>query len=382
MIEKIIPDRISLTLPTVFGEELTFLEFCGKLRAKLNECIDGINGNTSNIEAVTLKTNENTANIQQNTANISKNELSIAEINTAFDILRTDFLKQKAEALFAPVILNVDPHSPEADINASVYVRLGRISYNLLGCLYAKVNLSFTGNTDAKTLKIVSVQFGKRSILALDNPSPIFTANTDVINLPISIVGTTDVPAGTSDIAVIGLNFFGSSESITDISSAITMEHIPTGKDILCDSLTFTSPGGGESDPKLVHTLKFGEGCIDIFTTSAGIDSISSPAHMNIDFTRTISDPIIYDQFLSSRGVFDDDTVSRIPESGTSLGSALINHTGYTDNEHTYTARICINCINDGGSPLLIKSTGIAEQLIPFGKTAHTSLTFDMLNFA
>ena len=30
MIEKIFPDRISLTLPTVFGEELTFLEFCGK----------------------------------------------------------------------------------------------------------------------------------------------------------------------------------------------------------------------------------------------------------------------------------------------------------------------------------------------------------------
>ena len=67
MIEKIIPDRISFTLPTVFGDELTFLEFCGKVRAKLNECIDVVNENTSAIS-------KNTADIEQNTAIISKNE--------------------------------------------------------------------------------------------------------------------------------------------------------------------------------------------------------------------------------------------------------------------------------------------------------------------
>ena len=64
MIEKIISDRISLTLPTVFGDELTFLEFCGKLRAKLNECIDVVNENTSAIS-------KNTTDIQQNTSDIS-----------------------------------------------------------------------------------------------------------------------------------------------------------------------------------------------------------------------------------------------------------------------------------------------------------------------
>ena len=63
MIEKVIPDKISFTLPTVFGEELTFLEFCGKLRAKLNECIDVVN--------------ENSSDIQQNASAISRNESDI-----------------------------------------------------------------------------------------------------------------------------------------------------------------------------------------------------------------------------------------------------------------------------------------------------------------
>ena len=120
MIEKIIPDRISLTLPTVFGEELTFLEFCGKLRAKLNECIDGVNENTSNIQQNTSNIQQNTANIQQNTNNISKNELSIATLDAAFNELRTDFLKRKVEALFAPVILNVESHS--AQILTPLYI--------------------------------------------------------------------------------------------------------------------------------------------------------------------------------------------------------------------------------------------------------------------
>lgn len=367
MIEKIIPDRISLTLPTVFGEELTFLEFCGKVRAKLNECIDGIN--------------ENTSNIQQNTSNISKNELSLATLDAAFNELRTDFLKRKAEALFAPVILNVENHESGADINASVYIRLGRIDYQGLGCLYAKVNISFSGATDAKTLKILSVQFGKRSILSLDNPTPIFTVKTDVINIPISVVGSADIPVGTSDIAVTGLNFFGSSESISDISSAISIKYIPTGKDIPCDSLTFASPGGGESDPKFIYTLKISEGNMDIFTTAVGVAAITERSRMDIDFSSTISAPNVYDQFLCVGGVYDDDSISSISTNGVALGAALINYTEYTDNNHTYTARISIKNINDGGTSLWINPTGIADQGTPYGKFSQTSLTFDMLNY-
>lgn len=374
MIEKIIPDRISLTLPTVFGEELTFLEFCGKLRAKLNECIDVVNENTSDIQ-------KNTTDIQQNTSDISKDQLSIAEINTAFNILRTDFLKQKAEALFAPVILNVDPHSLGADINASVYVRIGRISYNTLGCLYAKVNISFSGAADAKTLKINSVQFGDRKAADITSVSTSFTAKTDVINLPISVVGSTDIPVGTSDIAVTGLNLFGSSESISDISSAISIKYIPTGKDIPCNSLAFASPGGGESDPKFIYTLKISEGNMDIFTTGVGQSGITDRSHIDIDFSSTISAPNVYDQFLCLGGVYDDDSISSISVNGSNLGAALINYTEYTDNNHTYTARISVKNINDGGTPLNIKPTGIASQGTPFGKFSHISLTFDMLNY-
>ena len=403
MIEKIIPDRISLTLPTVFGEELTFLEFCGKMRSKLNECIGVVNKNTSDIqnnanyintiqektakniidiEKNTAAISKNTTNIQQNTSAISANEASIAALNTAFNALRADFLNKKVESLFAPVILNVDSHVSGADINASVYVRIGRINPQGLGCLYAKVNMSFSGATDAKTLKINSVQFGDRKAADITSVSTSFTAKTDVISLPISIVGTANVPVGTSDIAVTGLNFFGSSENISDISSAITMEHIPTGKDIPCGSLAFTSPGGGESDPKFIYTLKISEGNMDIFTTGVGTPAMTERARIDIDFSSTISAPNIYDQFLCVGGVYDDDSISSISANGVSLGAALINYTEYTDNNHTYTARISIKNINDGGTPLSIDPTGVGSQSTPFGKFSHTSLTFDMLNFA
>ena len=156
MIEKITHDKISLTLPTVFGDELTFLEFCGKLRAKLNECIGVVNENTSDIqsnanyintiqektaqniieiEKNTAAISKNTTDIQQNTSAISANESSIATLNTAFNLLRSDFLNKKVESLFAPVILNVENHSLGADINAAVYIRMGRIDWEGLGCL-------------------------------------------------------------------------------------------------------------------------------------------------------------------------------------------------------------------------------------------------------
>lgn len=52
MIEEVTPDNISFTLPTVFDEELSFLEFCGKIASKLNECIDGVNDNAASAEAL------------------------------------------------------------------------------------------------------------------------------------------------------------------------------------------------------------------------------------------------------------------------------------------------------------------------------------------
>ena len=430
MIEKIIPDRISLTLPTVFGEELTFLEFCGKLRAKLNECIDGVNGNSSNIEGLTSKTNENTANIQQNTSKISRNEKDIvdlkgivgsisaqadentvnintvsgkvdknttdiqqntltisadaekiAALTTAFNNLKANFLNKKVESLFAPVILNIENHSLGADINAAVYIRMGRIDWQGLGCLYAKINLSFSGATDAKTLKINSIQFGDRKAANIDSVSTSFTAKTDVINLPISIVGTADIPAGTSDIAVTGINLLGMSIVAESLASSFSLKSIPTGIDIPCESLAFTSPGGGESDPKFIYTLKISEGNMDIFTTGVGVPTVTERAHIDIDFSSTISHPNVYDQFLCVGGVFDDDSISSISANGVNLGAALINYTEYTDNNHTYTARISIKNINDGGTSLNIKPTGIASQGTPFGKFSHTSLTFDMLNY-
>lgn len=451
MIEKITNDKISLTLPTVFGEELTFLEFCGKMRSKLNECIGVVNKNSSdiqqntsaiqqntfmisrnesdivklngvvnsvsaqadentvNINTISGKVDKNTAdiqqnasaiqqnssaiqqntsaiqqnttNIQQNTTNISKNELSIAEIHAAFNILRTDFLKQKTEALFAPVILNVDPHSFRADINASVYVRIGRINYNVLGCLYAKVNISFSGERDAKTLKINSIQFGDRKAVDITSVSTFFTSKTDVINLPISFVGTEDIPVGTSDMSVTGINLLGTSIVAESLASSFSLDSIPTGIDIPCESLAFTSPGGGEGDPKFVYTLKISEGNMDIFTTGVGFDAVTERSHIDIDFSSTISASNIYDQFLCVGGVYDDDSISSISENGVSLGAALINYTEYTDNNHTYTARISIKNIYDGGSSFTIKPTGVGTQPTPFGKFSHTSLTFDMINY-
>ena len=374
MIEKIIPDRISLTLPTVFGEELTFLEFCGKLRAKLNESIDVVNKNTSDI--------------QQNTSKISRNESDIVKLNGVVNSISAqadentvDILNRKIESLFAPVILNVDSHSHGADINASVYVRISRINTQGLGCLYAKINLSFSGANNAKTLKINSVQFGDRKALDITSVSTSFTAKTDVINLPISVVGSINIPVGTSDISVTGINLLGMSIVAESLASSFSLDSIPTGIDIPCESLAFTSPGGGESDPKFIYTLKISEGNMDIFTTGVGFDAVTERSHIDIDFSSTISASNIYDQFLCVGGVYDDDSISSISENGVRLGAALINYTEYTDNNRVCTARISIKNINDGGSNFIIKPTGVGTQPTPFGKFSQTSLTFDMINY-
>ena len=381
MIEKIIPDRISLTLPTVFGEELTFLEFCGKLRAKLNESIDVVNKNTSDIQ-------QNTTDIQQNSSAISRNESDIVKLNGAVNSVSAqadentaDIQNRKIESLFAPVILNVENHGPRADINASVYVRISRIDWQGLGCLYAKINLSFSGATDAKSLKNNSVQFGYRKAVDITSVSTSFTAKTDVINLPISVVGSLDIPVGTSDMSVTGINLLGMSIVAESLASSFSLDSIPTGIDIPCESLAFTSPGGGESDPKFVYTLKISEGNMDIFTTGVGAPAMTERSHIDIDFSSTISAPNIYDQFLCVGGVYDDDSISSISANGVSLGAALINYTEYTDNNHTYTARISIKNINDGGASLNIKPTGVGTQPTPFGKFSHTSLAFEMLNY-
>ena len=381
MIEKIIPDRISLTLPTVFGEELTFLEFCGKLHAKLNESIDVVNKNTSDIQ-------QNTTDIQQNSSAISRNESGIVKLNGAVNSVSAqadenteDIQNRKIESLFAPVILNVENHGPRADINASVYVRISRIDWQGLGCLYAKINLSFSGATDAKTLKINSVQFGYRKAVDITSVSTSFTAKTDVINLPISVVGSLDIPVGTSDMSVTGINLLEMSIVAESLASSFSLDSIPTGIDIPCESLAFTSPGGGESDPKFVYTLKISEGNMDIFTTGVGAPAMTERSHIDIDFSSTISAPNIYDQFLCVGGVYDDDSISSISANGVSLGAALINYTEYTDNNHTYTARISIKNIYDGGSSFTIKPTGVGTQPTPFGKFSHTSLAFEMLNY-
>lgn len=443
MIEKITNNKISLTLPTVFGEELTFLEFCGKMRSKLNECIGVVNENTSNIEDVTSKTNENTANIQQNAAAISRNESdivklngvvnsisaqadentvaintvsgkvdkntsdiqqnttniqkntsdiqqntsaisanesSIEAINTAFNALRADFLNKKVESLFAPVILNVENHEAGADINTSVYIRLGRIDWQGLGCLYAKINLSFSGAADAKTLKINSVQFGDRKAADITSVSTSFTAKTDVINLPISVVGTSDIPARTSDIAVTGINLFGMSIVAEDLASSFALDSIPTGINIPCESLTFTSPASGEEDSKLVYTFKASEGCFDIFTTAAGTPTVSERAYLQTDFTSVIANQKVFPQFLCIGGAYNRDTISTISKNGVALGAAMINYTEFTEGIHVYTARATLRTINAAGSSNLLKNTGIASQSVPIGEFAHISLTFDMFN--
>lgn len=387
MIEKITNNKISLTLPTVFGEELTFLEFCGKMRSKLNECIGVVNENTSNIENVALKTSENTANIQQNTTAISKNESDIVKLNGVVNSISAqadenteDILNRKIESLFAPVILKVENHSTGEDIYASVYIRIGRISaFQGLGCLYTKVNISFSGTTNAKTLKIVSVQFGKRTCMSLTDASTTFTAKTNAINLPISVAGTNDIPAGASDITVTGINFFGSSDGITDTPSAFMLNEIPTGKDILCDSLTFTSPGGGEQDPKLVYTLKVNEGRIDIFAVSAGIPPVSERASLYTDFSHIISNTKIHTKFLCNGGLYTDDNISSVPDNGASLGAAMINYLedGSHDGE-IYTARTILTTEHNGGSTNSLNKTGNASMNIPFGQAAHISLKFDL----
>lgn len=403
MIEKITNDKISLTLPTVFGEELTFLEFCGKMRSKLNECIGVVNKNTSdiqnnadyintiqektaeniiNIEKNTAAISKNTTDIQKNTSDISADKLSIETLNRAFNLLQNDFRNKKVNSLFAPVILNVENHEFGADINAAVYIRMGRIDWQGLGCLYAKVNLSFSGATDAKTLKINSVQFGDRKAADITSVSTSFTAKTNVFGIPISVVGSSNTPVGTSDISVTGINLLGMSIVAESLASSFSLNSIPTGIDIPCESLAFTSPGGGESDPKIVYTLKITEGNIDIYLTSGGNPITTEQAILNVDFTDTISDSMIYDQFICAGGVYDEDTISSISENGQILGAALINHTGYTDNGHVYNARMIIRDADNSGTDtqLFIKPTGIATKKIPLGLFAHISLTFDMFN--
>ena len=262
-----------------------------------------------------------------------------------------------------------------------MYVRISRIDWQGLGCLYAKINLSFSGATDAKTLKINSVQFGYRKAVDITSVSTSFTAKTDVINLPISVVGSLDIPVGTSDMSVTGINLLGMSIVAESLASSFSLDSIPTGIDIPCESLAFTSPGGGESDPKFVYTLKISEGNMDIFTTGVGAPATTERSHIDIDFSSTISAPNIYDQFLCVGGVYDDDSISSISANGVNLGAALINYTEYTDNNHTYTARISIKNIYDGGSSFTIKPTGVGTQPTPFGKFSHTSLTFDMINY-
>ena len=381
MIEKIIPDRISFTLPTVFGDELTFLEFCGKLRAKLNECIDVVNENTTDIQQNASAIQQNASAIQQNTAAISADKTDIEAIKTALNTLRYDFRDMKVNSLFAPVILNVETHSLGADINASVYIRMGRIDWQGLGCLYAKINLSFSGATDAKTLKINSVQFGDRKAADITSVSTSFTAKTEVINLPISIVGTSDTPAGTSDISVTGINLLGMSIVAESLASSFSLESIPTGIDIPCESLTFTSPAGGEEDTRLVYTFKASEGCFDIFTTSAGIPAISERAQIKTDFTSIISNSKVFTQFLCSGGAYNKNTISSVPSNGASMGAALMNYTEFDgDGEHVYTARATLRTINAAESSNRLDNTGIASQFIPYGEFAHISLTFDMFN--
>lgn len=381
MIEKIIPNRISLTLPTVFDEELTFLEFCGKLRAKLNECIDVVNEDTANIQ-------QNTTDIQQNATAISKNESDIVKLNGVVNSISAqaddntaDILNRKIESLFAPVILNVDSHLSGADINASVYVRISRINPQGLGCLYAKVNISFSGATDAKTLKINSIQFGDRKAADITSVSTSFTAKTDIINLPISFVGSADIPSGTSDIAVTGVNLLGMSIVASSLDSSFALDSIPTGIDIPCESLAFTSPAGGEENAKLVYTFKASEGCFDIFAVSAGIPAVSERAQLQTDFTSIISNQKVFSQFLCNGGAYNSNTISTVAKNGSSLGAALINYTDFDgDGEHVYTARATLRTINTAGSPNVLNNTGIASQAVPYGEFAHISLTFDMFN--
>lgn len=444
MIEKITHDKISLTLPTVFGEELTFLEFCGKMRSKLNECIGVVNKNSSDIQqntsaiqqntsaisrnesdivklngvvnSVSAQADENTVNIntisgkvdkntadiqqnasaiqqnssaiqqnttdiQQNTSAISVNEANMSALNTAFNALRSDFLNKKVESLFAPVILNVENHEPGADINAAVYVRIGRIDWQGLGCLYAKVNISFSGNTNAKMLKINSIQFGDRKAADITSVSTSFTAKTDVINLPISFVGTADIPVGTSDISVTGINLLGMSIVASSLDSSFALDSIPTGIDIPCESLTFTSPAGGEEDSKIIYTFKASEGCFDIFTTSAGISGVSARASLQTDFTSIISNQKVFSQFLCNGGAYNSNTISTIATNGAALGAAMINYTDFNgDGGHVYNARATLRTINAAGSTNTLNNTGIASQLVPYGEFSHISLTFDMFN--
>ena len=258
---------------------------------------------------------------------------------------------------------------------------MGRIDWQGLGCLYAKVNISFSGANNAKTLKINSVQFGDRKAADITSASTSFTSKTDVINLPISFVGTADIPVGTSDIAVTGINLFGMSIVAESLASSFALDSIPTGIDIPCEYLAFTSPVGGEEDTKLVYTFKASEGSFDIFAVAAGIPAMLERASLQTDFTSIISNQKVFSQFLCNGGAYNSNTISTIATNGAALGAAMINYTDFNgDGGHVYTARVTLRTINTAGSSNLLNNTGIASQFVPYGEFAHTSLTFDMFN--
>ena len=230
-------------------------------------------------------------------------------------------------------------------------------------------------------MKINSIQFGDRKAADITSVSTSFTAKTDVINLPISFVGTEDTPVGTSDISVTGINLLGMSIVASSLDSSFALNSIPTGINIPCESLTFTSPAGGEEDSKIIYTFKASEGCFDIFAVAAGILAVSARASLKTDFTSIISNQKIFSQFLCNGGAYNSNTISTISTGGASLGAALINYTDFNgDGGHVYTARATLRTINAAGSSNMLNNTGIASQFVPYGEFAHTSLTFDMFN--
>ena len=167
----------------------------------------------------------------------------------------------------------------------------------------------------------------------------------------------------------------------SSLASSFALNSIPTGIDIPCESLTFTSPAGGEEDAKLVYTFKAIEGCFDIFVTAAGIPAISERAQLQTDFTSIISNQKVFSQFLCSGGAYNSNTISTVAKNGAPLGAALINYTEFDgDGEHVYTARATLRTINAAGSSNILDNTGIASQPVPYGEFAHISLTFDMFN--
>lgn len=93
MIEEVTPENISFTLPTVFDEELSFLEVCGKLASKLNECIDGVNDNSEHINTIQEKTAENTIEIQ-------KHDDILNNLNKKFELIEQFTLAEDVTQIY------------------------------------------------------------------------------------------------------------------------------------------------------------------------------------------------------------------------------------------------------------------------------------------